>query len=121
VIPLLTVNLAFSSFVFWLAARLYLLPRLGELNPQSVLLPILLLHAFRHLGLMFLAPGAIYAGMPPQEGVDLIAAIARCWSPTMSSSYCCFECNVRPGWRHPTEIPGCESPGGFSPTERERS
>lgn len=60
-IPLLTVNLAFSSFVFWLAARLYLLPRLGEL-------------------LMFLAPGAIYAGMPPQFAYpaalgDLLAAL----------------------------------------------
>ena len=79
-ISLLTVNLAFSTFVFWLAARLYLLPRLGELNPQSVLLPILLLHAFRHLGLMFLAPGAIYAGMPPQFAYpaalgDLLAAL----------------------------------------------
>jgi hypothetical protein len=32
----------------------------------DVLLPILLLHAFRHLGLMFLTPGATYVGIPPQ-------------------------------------------------------
>ena len=63
---ILTVNLLFSTLVFWIAARLYLLPRLHELRPRSVLLPILLLHAFRHLGLMFLAPGATYAGIPPQ-------------------------------------------------------
>jgi hypothetical protein len=30
------------------------------------LLPILLLHAFRHLELMFLAPGATYPGIPPE-------------------------------------------------------
>ena len=63
---ILTVNLLFSTLIFWIAARIYLLPRLPELKPQSVLLPILLLHSFRHLGLMFLAPGATYAGIPPQ-------------------------------------------------------
>jgi hypothetical protein len=63
---ILTVNLLFSTFVFWLAARIYLLPKLPELRPQVVLPPILLLHAFRHLGLMFLAPGATYAGIPAQ-------------------------------------------------------
>jgi hypothetical protein len=63
---ILTLNLVASTFVFWLAARIYLLPRLAQLTPQSVLLPILLLHSLRHLGLMFLAPGAIYPGMPAQ-------------------------------------------------------
>jgi hypothetical protein len=77
---ILTVNLLFSTFVFWVAARIYLLPRLHELKPQTVLLPILLLHSFRHLGLMFLAPGATYAGIPPQFAYpaafgDLVAAI----------------------------------------------
>src|SRR4029434_3781241 len=77
---ILTVNLLFSTLVFSIAARLYVLPRLHELRPRSVLLPILLLHAFRHLGLMFLAPGATYAGMPPQFAYpaafgDLLAAI----------------------------------------------
>jgi hypothetical protein len=60
---ILTVNLLFSTFVFWVAAKIYLLPRLHDLKPQAVLLPILLLHSFRHLGLMFLAPGATYAGI----------------------------------------------------------
>lgn len=76
---ILTVNLVLSTFVFWIAARLYLLPRLSALEPRTVLLPILLLHAFRHLGLMFLAPGAIHAGMPAQFAYpaafgDLLAA-----------------------------------------------
>ncbi|MER3423135.1 MAG: hypothetical protein C4293_07795 [Nitrospiraceae bacterium] len=77
---ILTVNLVFSTLVFWVAARIYLLPRLRELMPQTVLLPILLLHSFRHLGLMFLAPGATYAGIPPQFAYpasfgDLLAAM----------------------------------------------
>jgi hypothetical protein len=76
----LTVNLILSTLVFWAAARLYVLPRLRELAPGTVLLPILLLHALRHLGLMFLAPGAIYAGMPAQFAYpaaygDLLAAV----------------------------------------------
>lgn len=44
------VNLLFSTLVFWIAARLYLIPRLPELKPGSVLLPILLLRSSRHLG-----------------------------------------------------------------------
>jgi hypothetical protein len=77
---ILTVNLLFSTFVFWLAARIYLLPRLADFSPQTVLIPILLLHALRHLGLMFLAPGATYPGIAPEFAYpaafgDLTAAI----------------------------------------------
>lgn len=77
---ILTVNLFISTFIFWIAARIYLLPKLRELSPRSVLLPILLLHAFRHLGLMFLSPGGTYPGMPRQFAYpaafgDLLAAI----------------------------------------------
>jgi len=77
---ILTANLLLSTFIFWIAAKIYLLPRLSGLRPQTVLLPILLLHSFRHLGLMFLAPGATYAGIPPQFAYpaafgDLLASI----------------------------------------------
>jgi len=61
---ILTINLLFSTLVFWIAARIYVLPRLAALTLRSILLPILILHAFRHLGLMFLAPGGIYHGIP---------------------------------------------------------
>jgi hypothetical protein len=63
---ILTVNLVFSTLVFWLAAKRYVFPRLHHVDPKAVLVPILLLHSMRHLGLMFLAPGAVYAGIPPQ-------------------------------------------------------
>jgi hypothetical protein len=77
---ILSVNLVFSTLVFWIAARLYLLPNLANLQPRTVLLPILLLHSFRHLGLMFLAAGAIFPGIPPQFAYpaafgDLLAAL----------------------------------------------
>src|SRR6266568_6495466 len=76
----LTVNLLFSTLVFWIAARIYLIPKLDRLEPRTVLLPILLLHSLRHLGLMFLAPGATYAGIPMQFAYpagfgDLAAAL----------------------------------------------
>jgi hypothetical protein len=77
---MLTINLLFSTVVFWVAARLYVLPRLSAVSFRSVILPILLLHSFRHLGLMFLAPGARFAGMPALFAVpaalgDLVAAV----------------------------------------------
>jgi hypothetical protein len=79
-VNILTVNLLFSTLVFWVAARIYVLPKLDKLKPQTVLLPILLLHSFRHLGLMFLAPGATYPSIPlpfawPAALGDLLAAV----------------------------------------------
>jgi hypothetical protein len=64
-VNVLAINLAFSTLIFWLIARIYLLPRFSSLEPRAVLVPILLLHSTRHLGLMFLSPGATYAGIPP--------------------------------------------------------
>lgn len=76
---ILTVNLVLSTLVFWVAARIYVVPRLSQWDPQAVLAPILLLHSMRHLGLMFLAPGAVYDGIPaqftyPAAFGDLLAA-----------------------------------------------
>jgi hypothetical protein len=77
---ILTVNLLFSTLVFYIAARIYLWPKLAELPARTVLVPILILHSFRHLGLMFLSPGATYPGMPPAFAIpaaygDLVAAV----------------------------------------------
>jgi hypothetical protein len=79
-IYILVVNLLFSTLVFWIAARIYIFPRLSELEPRTVLLPILILHSLRHLGLMFLSPGATYVGIPlefayPAAFGDLLAAV----------------------------------------------
>ena len=40
---ILTVNLLFSTLVFGIAAKLYLIPKLLDFEPSSVVLPILLL------------------------------------------------------------------------------
>ena len=90
---ILTFNLVATTVVFYAGARLYLLPRLAELRPRSILLPILLLHSLRHLGLMFLTDGAIYPGMPPQFAYpaavgDLVTALLAFASiPAVANSW----------------------------------
>jgi len=69
-----------NTLVFSIVAKLYVFPKLQHLKPRTVLLPILLLHSTRHLGLMFLAPGATYPGLPEQFAYpaaygDLLAAL----------------------------------------------
>src|SRR6266700_772300 len=76
----LTLNLVANTLIFYLVARLYLLPQLPRFRPQQILVPILLLHSTRHLGMMFLTRGATYPGLPPQFAYpaafgDLITAI----------------------------------------------
>ena len=76
----LSVNLLLNTLIFWIAARLYLLPRLERVDPTTVLVPVLLLHSTRHLGLMFLASGATHPGIPAQFSYpaafgDLVAAV----------------------------------------------
>src|SRR5437016_1345137 len=77
---ILTLNLVATTAVFYVAARIYLLPRLDRLSPRLVMIPILLLHSLRHLGLMFLTRGATYPGLPrefawPAALGDLVAAL----------------------------------------------
>ena len=77
---ILTLNLIATTVVFYVAARIYVLPNLARWRPSAVLIPILLLHSLRHLGLMFLTRGATYPGLPPQFAYpaalgDLIAAV----------------------------------------------
>ena len=77
---ILTINLLFNTLVFAIAVALYLMPKLHQLEPRSVVVPILLLHATRHLGLMFLAPGATHPGIPAQFAYpaafgDLLASV----------------------------------------------
>ncbi len=77
---LLPLNLVANTAIFYLAARLYLLPLVPRLRPRQILIPILLLHSTRHLGMMFLTRGAIYPGLPlqfayPAAFGDLITSI----------------------------------------------
>src|SRR6516164_9245518 len=76
----LPLNLIANTVIFFVAARLYLLPLVSRLRPQQIVVPILLLHSTRHLGMMFLTRGATYPGMPPEFAYpaafgDLITSI----------------------------------------------
>ncbi len=57
-------NFTLSLVAFSLIARWYVLPRLGAAPLRAALEPILLLHSFRHIGLMFLASGAVKTPLP---------------------------------------------------------
>src|SRR5260370_27560836 len=77
---ILTLNLVVNTAIFYIAARLYLLPLLPRIRPQQILLPILLLHSMRHLGMMFLTRGATYPGLAAQFAYpaafgDLLTAV----------------------------------------------
>src|SRR5467141_2575835 len=83
----LPLNLIANTAIFYVAARLYLLPLISRVRPQQILVPILLLHSTRHLGMMFLTRGATYPGLPREFAypavllfnivgtIDLITAI----------------------------------------------
>jgi hypothetical protein len=72
-------NISLSLLAFSLIARWYVVPVLRRLSWQRALEPLLLLHTFRHIGLMFLAPGAVKTTLPdafagPAAWGDLLAA-----------------------------------------------
>ncbi len=76
----LLANIFFSLLVFGAAYHWLLKPMLPRLNPHTVLIPVLLLHSMRHLGLMFLTTGVASTQMPPQFAVpaaagDFLAAV----------------------------------------------
>jgi hypothetical protein len=65
---------------FALIARWYVAPRLAALALPAALTPLLLLHAFRHLGLVFLVPTVVGPALPAAFAVpaaygDLLAAL----------------------------------------------
>jgi hypothetical protein len=77
---ILPLNVVANTVIFYVAARIYLWPQLPRLRPQQILIPILLLHSTRHLGMMFLARGATYPGLSPEFAYpaafgDLVTAI----------------------------------------------
>jgi len=63
---ILALNLVANTAIFYVAARLYLVPLISRVRPRQILVPILLLHSTRHMGMMFLTRGGTYPGMPPE-------------------------------------------------------
>lgn len=69
-----------SFVVYGLAARWYVGPRLAPLPLHAALQPLLVLHALRHLGLVFLVPTVVGPALPfsfagPAAYGDLIAGL----------------------------------------------
>ena len=77
---ILPLNVVANTVIFYVARRIYLWPQLSRLRPRQILIPVLLLHSTRHLGMMFLTRGATYPGLPsefayPAAFGDLVTAI----------------------------------------------
>jgi len=69
-----------SFVVYALIARWYVAPRLASLPVGQALQPLLALHAFRHLGMVFLVPTVVGGTLPPSFAVaaaygDLMAGL----------------------------------------------
>ena len=69
----LIVNVVLSTIIFNFAYRWFLKPALPQLKPEIVLVPMLLLHSLRHLGLMFLTTGVTSPNMPQQFALPAAA------------------------------------------------
>jgi hypothetical protein len=69
------------SFVaFGLLTKLYIVPRVRVLNGEDALMPLVVPHTFRFVGLSFLVPGVVSPSLPsafarPAAYGDLVAAI----------------------------------------------
>ena len=74
------INLFLSTLAFMLIAHWYVIPALNRMTREEALQPLLLLHSFRHIGLMFLAIGAVKYELPTAFAVpaalgDLTASL----------------------------------------------
>lgn len=58
------VQFALSMTIYALIAKWFVAPRLARLALHDALVPLLFLHAFRHMGLVFLLPGVTGAVLP---------------------------------------------------------
>jgi hypothetical protein len=69
-----------SFVVYTLVARWYVAPRLAPLPRETALPPLLVLHAFRHMGMVFLVPAVVGPSVAPSFAVpaaygDLLAGL----------------------------------------------
>src|SRR5438552_5628195 len=98
----LTVNLIANTAIFYVAARLYLLPLVPRVRPQQILVPILLLHSMRHLGLMFLTRGATFSG-----NAAAVCVSGRVWRPDNCDS-CVHSNSTGVAGRWPGQVGGVD-------------
>ena len=77
---LVAVSVALGVVIFSLIARWYVMPALATRPRTDALIPLVLPHAFRYIGLAFLIPGVVAADITPAFAVpaaygDLLASI----------------------------------------------
>jgi len=58
------VQFTLSLVLYSLIAKWYIAPRLAKLPLHDALIPLLFLHAFRHMGLVFLVPTVVGSTLP---------------------------------------------------------
>ena len=74
------ISILMSFVAFGLVTKLFIWPRLQMLERNAALLPLMVPHTFRFIGLGFLVPGVVSSSLPlafaaPAAYGDLIAAI----------------------------------------------
>src|SRR5215470_6372632 len=77
---LLGLSILMSFLAFGLVAKVYVWPRLRVMHRMDALIPLVIPHTFRFVGLSFLIPGVVSPSLPPAFAVpvaygDLVAAI----------------------------------------------
>ena len=70
-------SILMSFIAFALVARYYIWPRLRTLGRTEALLPLVLPHTFRFVGLGFLVPGVISPSLPPAFAVPAAYGSSR--------------------------------------------
>jgi hypothetical protein len=76
----LPISIALGLLIYGLAAGWYVVPRLRSLSLRQAVVPFLLFHGFRYIGLAFLLPGVTAAPLDPGFAVpaaygDLASAV----------------------------------------------
>ena len=77
---IIVANVSFGVIGFAVIAAWYVMPRLGPLGRADALQPLLLVHSFRYVGLLFLAPALTAQSLAkefayPAAIGDLVAAV----------------------------------------------
>jgi hypothetical protein len=80
VAALFGLSVLMSFIAFGLVTKLYILPRLRLMRREEAILPLVVPHAFRFVGLSFLVPGVVSRSLPhafaaPAAYGDLVAAV----------------------------------------------
>jgi hypothetical protein len=73
-------SILMSFIAFGIVAKLYVWPRLRAMRREDALLPLVVPHTFRFVGLSFLIPGVVSPSLSPAFAIpaaygDLVAAI----------------------------------------------